>query len=163
MAMGERIAALVLPRLAASPAGRLAPVRGAPLPVAYLLALPRVGSLRYGMARVDADGRVSNRSTIAALGWRGGDRLHIALVAGSVVLHRHPAGVFTMPTKPNLVVLPAAVRKRSGMRAGEQVLIAADPTHDVLVVHPLSALDSMITAFHASLVDGGDGDDHPAQ
>jgi hypothetical protein len=163
MAMGEQIAALVLPRLSASVAGRRSPVRGAPLPVADLLGLPRTGSLRYGMARGDADGRVSNRATIAVLGWCCGDRLHITLLAGSVVVHRHPSGVFTMPTKPDVVVLPAPVRKRSGMRAGEQVLIAADPNHDVMVVHPLSALDSMITAYHASLVDGGDGDDHPAQ
>jgi hypothetical protein len=115
------------------------------------------------MARMDADGRVSNRATITALGWCGGDRLHITLVAGSVVVHRHPNGVFTMPTRPDVVVLPAPVRKRSGLRAGEQVLVAADPNLDVLVVHPLSALDSMITAYHASLVDGGDSDDHPAQ
>jgi hypothetical protein len=163
MAMGERIAALVLPRLSVSVAGRLAPVRGAPLPVGDLLALPRAGSLRYGMARVDADGRVSNRSTITALGWCGGDRLHITLLAGSVVVHRHPSGVFTMPSKPDVVVLPAPVRKHSGMRPGEQVLLAADPNHDVLVVHPLSALDSMVTAYHASLVGGDDDDDHPAQ
>jgi hypothetical protein len=39
-------------------------------------------------------------------------------------------------------------------------LIAADPNHDVLVVHPLAALDSMIIGYHACLLDGGDGDDH---
>jgi hypothetical protein len=31
----------------------------------------------------------------------------------------------------------------------QQVLLAADPNHDVLVVHPQSALDTMITTYHA--------------
>jgi hypothetical protein len=29
----------------------------------------------YGFGRIDASGRVADRVTIAALGWRGGDRL----------------------------------------------------------------------------------------
>jgi hypothetical protein len=126
--------------------------------VAELLALPRRGALRYGMARVDAGGVVSHRATVTALGWQPGDRLHVASIGGSVVVHRHPNGPFSMPNGPYLQ-LPAAIRKRSGARAGEQVLIAADPNHDVLVVHPLAALDSMITAYPASLVQGGDDDD----
>ena len=103
---------------------------------------------------------VSNRSTIQALGWRPGDRLQITLVNGSVVVQRDPNGVFAMPAKP-YVVLPAAVRHCSGLGAGDQVLVAADPRHDVLVVHPLAALDSMVVAYHAALV-GGDGDDRAA-
>lgn len=53
-------------------------------------------------------------------------------------------------------VLPASVRRRSDLRPGERVLVAADPHHDVLVVHPLTALDTMITAYHASLTTGAD-------
>lgn len=49
-----------------------------------------------------------------------------------------------------------AVRHRSGLRARDHVLVAADPHHDVLGVHPIAALDSMITAYHASLTTGGD-------
>jgi hypothetical protein len=161
VAMGERqVAALIPPRLPAS-VGRLVSGRGGRLPVAELLALPRAGSLCYGMARVDSEGRVSNRSTIAALGWCAGDRLHITVIAESLVVHRSATGVFAMPTKP-YVVLPAAIRHRSGLGPGDQVLVAADPSLDALVVHPLAALDAMITAYHASLVDGGAGDDHPA-
>jgi len=130
------------------------------LPVAELLPLPRVGSLRYGLARVDGWGVVSNRAVIQALGWCHGDRLHITLIADSVVVHRSPSGVFVMPAKP-YVVLPASVRHRPGLCPGQQVLIAADPGHDVLVVHPLAALDSMVVAYHTALVAGGDGDDHP--
>lgn len=105
---------------------------------------------------------VSNRATVEALGWNGGDRLHFSLIGSSVVVHRHAGGAFAMSAKPYLV-LPAAVRKRSGVRPGEQVLIAADPNHDVPVVHPLAALDSMIIAYHASLLEGGEDDEQAAR
>ncbi len=57
---------------------------------------------------------MSNRATVDALGWTAGDRLHIALVGGSVVAHRDAAGAFAMGPKPYLV-LPAAVRYRAGV------------------------------------------------
>jgi hypothetical protein len=70
------------------------------------------------------------------------------------VVHRQPSGAFVKATKP-YVLLPAGVRHRCGVRSGDQVLVVADSAQDVLVVHPLAALDSMITAYHATLVDGG--------
>ncbi len=36
----------------------------------------------YGIGRIDASGRVSDRAVIAALGWRGGDRLTLTADAG---------------------------------------------------------------------------------
>lgn len=151
------IATFVPPRLPVSArSGSGAPSRAVwtPLPLAELTALPRGGALRYGMGRVDSSGRVLDRSLVQALGWCQGDRLHLTLVAGSVVVHRHPAGVFTL-TSQRYLVLPAPVRRRCGLATGERVLLAADPQHGILVVHPLSALDTMITAYHASL-QGGD-------
>ncbi len=126
---------------------------GTPFPLAELPALPRTGSLHYGMGRVDSSGRVLDRSLVRALGWGRDERLHLTLVAGSVVVHRHPAGVFAL-TSHQYLVLPAPVRRRCGLATGDRVLLAADPNHGVLVVHPLSALDTMITAYHASLQDG---------
>jgi hypothetical protein len=149
------IAALVPPRLERGAGRHLLANRTTRVDVADLLPPPRSGELVYGMGRIDRWGVVSNRATIAALGWTGGDRIQIALVGGSVVAHRDPAGVFTMGPKPYLV-LPAAVRHRSGLRARDHVLVAADPHHDVLVVHPLSALDAMVTAYHASLTTAGE-------
>jgi hypothetical protein len=156
VAVAERkIAPLVPPRLSVSAGRQLLATRGGQLPVGDLLPTPRTGSLVYGMGKIDTWGVVSNRDTIQALGWAPGDRLQIALVGGSVVVHRDPAGVFAMGPKPYLV-LPATVRHRSGVRPGERVLVAADPHHDVLVVHPLTALDTMITTYHATLTTGGD-------
>jgi bifunctional DNA-binding transcriptional regulator/antitoxin component of YhaV-PrlF toxin-antitoxin module len=151
-AMGERVvAALVPPRLGAGVRrSSSAPGR---LPVVALLSLPRAGLLRYAMARLDVWGVVSNRATIDGLGWRGGDRLHITVVACSVVVQRHSSGAFVMPNRP-YVAVPATVRHHSGLGSGAQVLLVADPEQDALVIHPLSAVDAMITAYHATLAGG---------
>ena len=39
----------------------------------------------YGFGRIDASGRVADRATIAALGWRGGDRLTLTAEAGVMI------------------------------------------------------------------------------
>ena len=153
----RKIAPLVPPTLARGSGRRLLAGRGAQLPVGELLTRPRAGSLVYGMGHLDADGRLSNRSTIDALGWAAGDCLNIALVDGSVVVHRDPTDVFTMGTKPYLV-LPASLRRRNGLGARDLVLVAADPNHDVLIVHPLTTLDTMITSYHASLITVSSGE-----
>jgi hypothetical protein len=40
-----------------------------------LASLPGRSDVVYGFGRIDASGRVADRVTMAALGWRGGDRL----------------------------------------------------------------------------------------
>lgn len=150
MVIERKITPLIPPRLTATAGRQLLATRGSHLPVAELLSRPRAGSLIYGMGKIDTWGVVSNQDTIHALGWTHGDHLHIAVLGGSVVAHRDPAGVFAMGPKPYLT-LPAAVRHRSGVRPGDRVLVAADPHHDVLVVHPLTALDTMIATYHAAL------------
>jgi hypothetical protein len=47
----------------------------------------------YGYGRIDASGRVADRLTIAALGWRGGDRLTLTADAGVMIAQRDPAGM----------------------------------------------------------------------
>jgi hypothetical protein len=154
--MAERkVAALIPPRLSGSRADRVGMTGRGRLQVVELPAPSRSPSLLYGMGRIDADGRISNASIITSLGWSAGDRLQMALVDGSVLVHRDASGPFGISRKPYLV-LPVAIRRRNGMDAGQQVLLAADPNHDVLVVHPQSALDAMITTYHASLSTGGD-------
>lgn len=146
----RRIAALIPPRLTGSLTDRTGTASRGRLPLVELPPLPQSSSLCYGMGRIDSEGRISNASIITTLGWREGDRLHMALLNHSVIVHREPTGAFRLGRKPYLV-LPATVRRRNGLGAGQQVLLAADPNHDVLVVHPQAALDSMITTYHASL------------
>ena len=45
----------------------------------------------YGFGRIDASGRVADRVTITALGWRGGDRPTLTAEAGVMVARRDPA------------------------------------------------------------------------
>ena len=81
----------------------------------------------YGFGRIDASGRVADRATIAALGWRGGDRLTVTAEAGVMIARRDPGGMVTVPSRP-YVVIPAALRQRCGLRAGDHVLLAAVPS-----------------------------------
>ena len=53
----------------------------------------------YGFGRIDASGRVADRVTIAALGWRGGDRLTVTAEAGVMIARRDPGGMVTVPAK----------------------------------------------------------------
>jgi hypothetical protein len=71
-------------------------------PVAPVIPAARPGRLRqgkpgsgrpevvYGSGRIDASGRVADRVTSAALGWRGGDRLTITAEGGVMVARRDP-------------------------------------------------------------------------
>jgi hypothetical protein len=69
----------------------------APLPVVDIAVPVRRGSLHYGMGRIDASGRVSDKSMLRVLRWRHGQPLLITAIEGAVVVHPHPAGVFAVP------------------------------------------------------------------
>jgi hypothetical protein len=51
--------------------------------------------------------------------------------AGVMVARRDPGGMVTVPARP-YVVIPAALRSRCGLRAGDNVLLAASPGEDML-------------------------------
>ncbi|MBB5157395.1 AbrB/MazE/SpoVT family DNA-binding domain-containing protein [Saccharopolyspora phatthalungensis] len=99
------------------------------------------------MSHLDASGRISERSIMRALAWQPGDRLTINVKARLVVIHTDPRGLHTLHTK-RCVALPARARAQCGLRAGDQVLLAAAPDHGVLIVHTLAALDAMIIHYH---------------
>ncbi|RKN50500.1 AbrB/MazE/SpoVT family DNA-binding domain-containing protein [Micromonospora endolithica] len=110
----------------------------------------------YGLAAIDISGRIADRVIVRALGWTSGTRLHIHEDAGLIVVRVSSQGVFTLTGQRHLH-LPAAVRKWCGLKAGERVLLAADPTAGVLVVHPPAALDRMIVQAHAAALGGDEG------
>jgi hypothetical protein len=85
----------------------------------------------YGFGRIDASGRVADRAIISAPGWRGGDRLTLTAEAGVMVARRDPGGMVTVPARPHIVI-PAALRHRCGLRAGDRVLLATLPGEDAL-------------------------------
>ena len=99
----------------------------------------------YGFGRIDASGRVADRVTIAALGWRGGDRLTLTAEAGVMIARRDPGGMVTVPARP-YIVIPAALRRRCGLRAGDHVLLAASPGQDTLAAYSFAVVDQAMRA-----------------
>lgn len=137
------VAALALPiaaRAEAEPA--------CPLPLPALHSLPRDGSVLYSIGPVDESGRVASQDIMSALRWQPGDRIEITAAPRAVILRRSPSGLFRVPQRPR-VVLPAAVRHLRGISAGDNVLLAAALDHDLVIVHTLSELDDMLSAYHS--------------
>ena len=139
--------------LGASPGRRGQGNSGARRPVP-LASPPGRPDVVYGFGRIDASGRVADRATIAALGWRGGDRLTVTAEAGVMIARRDPGGMVTVPSRP-YVVIPAPLRRRCGLRAGGHVLLAASPGQDTLVAYSFSVLDQALQAHASALVGEG--------
>ncbi|MGH3409546.1 MAG: AbrB/MazE/SpoVT family DNA-binding domain-containing protein [Streptosporangiaceae bacterium] len=99
-----------------------------------------------------ASGRVADRVTMAVLGWHGGDRLTLTADAGVMIARPDPAGMVTVPLRPCLVI-PAALRRRCGLRAGDQVLLAAEPRQGTLAAYSFAVVDQAIRA-HGRLPHG---------
>jgi hypothetical protein len=127
------------------------PGAGRPMPLASPPARPDVV---YGFGRIDASGRVADRAITSALGWRPGDRLALAADAGVVIARRDPGGMVTMPSRPYLVI-PAALRRRCGLRAGDRVLLAVFPAQDALAAYSFAVVDQALRA-HAPVL-GSEG------
>jgi len=149
------IAPLIPPRTRADARehGRPGPARR--LPMAAAAQVPAVpGDRVYGTGRIDESGRVGDRAMTAVLDWQAGDRLTFTASAGAVIARRDPVGLVIMPAKPYLVI-PAALRRRCGLLAGDHVLLAASPGEDMLTAYSFAAVGQALRA-HAPLP-GGEG------
>jgi bifunctional DNA-binding transcriptional regulator/antitoxin component of YhaV-PrlF toxin-antitoxin module len=140
------IAPLIPPR--ARPGGREhgRPATPRRLPVAVAPEVPAVpDDVLYGFGRMDSSGRVADRAMTSALGWQPGDRLTLTAAAGVVIARRDPGGLVTMPAKPYLVI-PAALRRRCGLRPGDRVLLAVFPDRDTLAAYSFAVVDQALRA-----------------
>ena len=143
----------VAPVIPSASRGHLRPGKagaGHPMPLASPPGRPDVV---YCFGRIDASGRVADRAIIAALGWRGGDRLTLTADAGVMIARRDPGGMVTVPARP-YVVIPAALRRRCGLRAGDRVLLAASPGEDMLAAYSFAVVDQALLS-HAPAVGEG--------
>jgi hypothetical protein len=141
------IAPLIPPRARpgapGSTAGRARPRR---LPLAAAPEIPAVpDGVVYGTGRIDESGRVADRAMTSALGWQPGDRLTLTAAAGVVIARRDPDGMVTMPARPYLVI-PAAWRRRCGLRPGDRVLLAVFPARDTLAAYWFAVIDQALRA-----------------
>ena len=149
------IAPLIPPRvrLGGREHGRPATARRLPMAAAPEVPAGPDGVV-YGTGRIDESGRVADRTMTAVLGWQLGDRLTLTAAAGVIIARRDPAGMVTMPAKPYLVI-PAALRRRCGLRPGDHVLLAAAPGEDTLTAYSFAVLDQALRARPP--VPGGEG------
>jgi hypothetical protein len=116
------------------------------LPVAAVPVIPAAPQdVVYGFGRIDASGRVADRAVTSVLGWRAGDRLTLTAAAGVVTARRDPDGMVAMPSKP-YVMIPAALRRRCGLRPGDRVLLAVFPYRDALVAYSFAVVDQALRA-----------------
>ena len=140
------IAPLIPPR--SRPGGREhgRPVTARRLPVAAAPEVPALpDDVRYGFGRMDESGRVADRAMTGVLGWQQGDRLTVTAAAGVVIARRDPGGMVIMPSKPYLVI-PAALRRRCGLRTGDRVLLAVFPAQDALAAYSFAVVDQALRA-----------------
>jgi len=119
-----------------------------PLPLGSLHQL-RDASMLYDIGRVDDSGRVASNDIIDALNWQAGTKLDVILTPRTIVIRAAPGGRFRVPQRPR-IVMPAHIRRAHGINLGDHVLIAAAPEFGVVIVYPLSALDEMISRYHAA-------------
>jgi hypothetical protein len=117
-------------------------VRG-PLPLPLLITA-RTSAIVYGLSAVDDRGRVADRVVMRALGWSAGLRLAIRETGGVLTVRNDPDGGYQITSQGHLR-LPAPLRHRCDLHAGDRVLLAADPHRSRLDIYPPAALDSLIT------------------
>lgn len=120
-----------------------------PLPLTRPVpAPPAPEDVVYGIGRIDASGRIADRAVTSALGWRGGDRLTLTADAGVVTARRDPGGMLTLPGRA-YIAIPAALRRRCGLKPGDRVLLAALLNEDTLAAYSLAVVDQAIRAHGA--------------
>jgi bifunctional DNA-binding transcriptional regulator/antitoxin component of YhaV-PrlF toxin-antitoxin module len=120
-----------------------------PLPPSGLHQLPRDASMLYDIGRVDGSGRVASGDIIDALRWQPGGKLDVILTPRTIVIRTAPGGQFRVPQRP-CIIIPSHARRPHDITPGDHVLIAAAPDHGLVIVYPLSALDEMISRYHAA-------------
>jgi hypothetical protein len=134
-------------RVAGAP--RVKPAAVCPLPMAGpAAALSVPAGVVYGTGRVDASGRVTDQAITCALGWGEGDRLTLTASPGMVTARRDPRGMITVPARGCLAI-PAVLRRRCGLRAGDRVLLAALPGQDMLTAYSFAVVDQALRAHGA--------------
>jgi len=78
-----------------------------------------------------------------ALGWTAGLRLDIGEKAGVLTVLTSPDGAYQVTNQGHLR-LPAPLRHKCGLQAGDRVLLAADPDRSRLAIYLPAALDTFL-------------------
>jgi hypothetical protein len=106
----------------------------------------------YGLATLDDRGRLADRAVVRALGWPARQRLAVRETAGLFLLSAATEGALEVTGQGHLR-LPALLRHRYGLHAGDSLFLAADTRARRLVIYPPAALDAL-TAAHREAMGG---------
>ncbi|MEV6276699.1 hypothetical protein [Nocardia sp. NPDC051832] len=109
----------------------------------------------HGMSTVDSDGRVIQKQLLSLLGWQRGDELDYRIRDGLVVIGRPGSRRLRVHNDGNLRIT-SEIRRSTGIRAGDRVLMTADTEHGRLVVFPLYVLDAMVIDRLVNRENGGE-------
>jgi hypothetical protein len=139
----------IVASLALPPARQAPAPLASPLPPTGLHQLPRDASMLYDIRRVDGSGRVASGDIVNALRWRSGSTLDVIVTQRTIVIRTAPGGRLRVPPRP-CIIIPSHARRPHGISPGDHVLIAAAPEFGLVIVYPLSALDEMISRYHAA-------------
>lgn len=121
-------------------------LRVAGLPVPRAPERVQRSSSRYAFTTIDERGRLGDRSLVRLLNWQPGTSLKPTVLDDHVIVLSRFAGTATV-TKAGHVRLPAAIRHRCQLRAGDSLLLTASAARDLLVVCTTSVLDQALVAF----------------
>jgi hypothetical protein len=78
---------------------------------------------------------------VHALQWQPGQPVTVTLVQSAVVVRPSPTGRHRITGQGHLR-LPAAIRHRTRLAAGDRLLIAACPDRNIVIAYPMAVLDA---------------------
>jgi bifunctional DNA-binding transcriptional regulator/antitoxin component of YhaV-PrlF toxin-antitoxin module len=70
-----------------------------------------------------------------------------------MIARRDPGGLMAVSSRA-YVVIPAALRRRCGLRAGNHVLLAASPSQDILAAYSFAVVDRALRAHAPGVGEG---------
>jgi hypothetical protein len=120
-----------------------------PLSVPSIRTEPEPPTAVYGIGHVDRAGRVSASPILQALGWPPRQPIAVKATSTALVIYPDPTGVHRLPATA-YIALPSHARQCCGIRAGDAVLLAADPDRDLLLIDTVTTLDEALAPRHAA-------------
>jgi len=116
------------------------------LPVARPPERVQRGSSRYAFTTIDVHGRLGDRSLVRLLNWPPGTPLKPTVLNDRIIVLRRSPGTATVQ-KLGHIRLPAAIRHRCQLHAGDGLLLTTAAASDLLVVCTAAALDQALGAY----------------
>jgi hypothetical protein len=108
----------------------------------------------FAMSRLDSGGRIMSSIVLTSLAWPAGERLGFAVRDGLIIIHPQSDGIRAVGTRC-LLRLPIPVRRACRLQDGDQLLLAALPARQSLIVHPPVTLMALTADLHERVA-GGD-------